>query len=159
MRMAVRDIQPVQAAYIRDFNGTRSTERIAGHFSQLNRLATRRELWRSDTVLIGIPMYPWYLTPSDHSYYDACLTLKPDAEYPPEANVRTLAGGLHAVIRLEEPELIVRELMVACLTGWLPKSGYVFDNRPTMMITYNNPTTDPNGKSIVDFCLPIRSID
>lgn len=157
MRMAIREFPPVQAIYYRCYGGGDEAVHIAENFRKLSRLASSRQLWRSDTVLLGIPRSPWYAGRSGKVRQDACLTLRPDSASLLEGSNRCeIAGGSYAVIRFEEPETKVRELMRICLQHWLPGSGYVFDLRPTLMIHYNDPQTDPNGNMIVDFCLPVR---
>ncbi|TMV43590.1 AraC family transcriptional regulator [Paenibacillus mesophilus] len=158
MRMAIREIKPVQVIYYRHYGGGNEITRSADNFAKLSKLASSRGLWRSDTVLVGIPRSPWYGGHPGNVRYDACLTLRPDSPLPQDgSSMCSIAGGTYAVIRFEEPEKMVRELMSICLRHWLPGSGYAFDIRPTLMIHYNNPHTDPDQKMIVDFCLPVRT--
>ncbi|WP_235885393.1 AraC family transcriptional regulator [Paenibacillus cymbidii] len=157
MRMAIRHLPPGRAVYIRHFGDRRTDRQIADSFARLNALASGRGLWRSDTVLLGIPRFPWYLRQPDNGHFDACLTLRPDPAPPADLSMCRLPGGTYAVIRLAEEEHVNRRLMMTCLSNWLPGSDYEFDWRPTLLISYNNPLTDPDRKAFIDFCLPVRS--
>jgi len=157
MRMAIRHFSARQGAYIRCYGGDHTTQQLCAHFRRLNRTASAHRLWRSDTVLLGIPDYPWYMGEIRHSnFYDVCLSLPEESPSIPNMNDRTLEGGDYAVIRIEEPQADFGQLMMISLNHWLPSSGYVFDTRPTFMIYYNNPLRHPNQTIIADFCLPVR---
>lgn len=159
LRVSVRHLPGKKICYIRHFGhhpGITPGADVRQSFGVLSNMATRRELWTSGTVLLGIPRFPLLPGPFMEKGYDACLTVPDDADPGGETSFRTLPGGTYAVLRLEEPVPSVEPIMRRLLGEWLPQSGYRYDARPAMFVSYNDPASHPEGKWILDVCLPIR---
>ena len=41
---------------------------------------------------------------------------------------------------------------------WLPESGYQPDDRPCYELYHNDPKTHPEGKFLVDICVPVKPL-
>jgi AraC family transcriptional regulator len=41
---------------------------------------------------------------------------------------------------------------------WLPESGYQPDDRPAYELYHNDPKTHPQGKFIIDICMPVKPL-
>ena len=44
------------------------------------------------------------------------------------------------------------------MKSWLPESGYEPDDRPCFEICHNDPKEHPEGKFVVDLCVPLKPV-
>jgi len=70
----------------------------------------------------------------------------------------TVAGGSYAIAHFEIAVDQYAEAWNAVFGGWLPQSGYQPDDRPALEICRNDPEQHPEGKHIVDICVPVRPL-
>lgn len=87
---------------------------------------------------------------------DACLTVPPGTPVEGEIGTTTLPGGKFAVARFELDNDEYSLAWEAMSGGWLPESGYQFDDRPSFEIYRNNPEEHPQKKCVVDICIPVK---
>ncbi|WP_199615117.1 AraC family transcriptional regulator [Paenibacillus alkalitolerans] len=158
LRVSIREFPKKDIYYIRH-HGKRHyallDEDVQQSFGDLSNMAFRNGLWSSGTYLLGIPRYPLFDFPFFELGYDACVTAPKKVDVSEEIGFRTLPGGTYAVLRLEEDARFVEPFVRCMLNCWLPDSGYMYDSRSAMMISYNNPSIHPERKWVVDICLPI----
>jgi len=89
---------------------------------------------------------------------DACLTVPPDTVVSGEIGKMVVPGGKYAVGRFELGMDEYSLAWAAMSGGWLPESGYQFDDRVTFEIYRNNPEEHPEGKCVVDICIPVKPL-
>ena len=98
------------------------------------------------------------LVPAEDLRFYACVTLPEgfEKESGPVEYDR-LDGGLHAVYDFyDRPERIVFAYGLV-IKDWMPGSGYEQDpDRPCCEVNLNDPASDPEGKSRLRICVPVR---
>jgi AraC family transcriptional regulator len=75
-----------------------------------------------------------------------------------EVGRNRLPGGKYAVARFEITPDLYGAVWDAVMGGWLPESGYQPDERPCYEIYRNDPKQHPEGKHVVDICVPVKPI-
>ncbi|AEI41743.1 AraC family transcriptional regulator [Paenibacillus mucilaginosus] len=164
LKVAVREFAPAHLIYIRHYGEYAAAQPhpvLQMSFARLNRLANAMELWSSTAFLMGIAHGPWTRFPLQRGPCDAALAVPAAARevlprLPEEFGVRPWAGGTYAVVHFEGAPEDADAVADTLLGEWLPDSGYVYDDRPAAVVTYNNPYGDPEGRWVVDLCLPLR---
>jgi AraC family transcriptional regulator len=89
---------------------------------------------------------------------DACLTVPPGTPVEGEIGTMVVPGGKFAVGHFElgmDEYSLAWESMAG---GWLPESGYQFDDRLAFELYRNNPEEHPQKKCVVDICIPVRAM-
>lgn len=87
---------------------------------------------------------------------DVCITVPADTEVSGEIGKMTLAGGDVAVARFELDPDQYGDAWTAIYGGWLPESGYQPDDRPAFERMVGDPKDHPEGKHVVDICVPVK---
>lgn len=87
---------------------------------------------------------------------DACLTVPPGTPVEGEIGTMEVPGGKFAVGRFEVAMNEFNLAWEAMSGGWLPDSGYQFDDRLALEIYRNDPETHPEKKCVVDICIPVK---
>jgi AraC family transcriptional regulator len=87
---------------------------------------------------------------------DACLTVPPGTPVEGEIGTMVVPGGKFAVGHFELGMDEYGLAWEAMAGGWLPESGYQFDDRLAFEIYRNNPEEHPEKKCVVDICVPVR---
>lgn len=99
------------------------------------------------------------LVPAEDLRFYACVSL-PDgfAKAPGPVEYDRLEGGLHAVYEFyDRPDRIIFAYGLV-IREWMPGSGYERDPaRPCCEINLNDPANDPEGKSRLRICVPVRA--
>lgn len=87
------------------------------------------------------------------------LTVPEDTAVDGEIGKMTIPGGRSAVGHVEMTEgTDYGEAWNAPMGGWLPESGHQPDDRLCYELFLNNPKEHPEGKHIVDICMPVRPL-
>ncbi len=86
-----------------------------------------------------------------------CITVPEGTEVDGEIGQMTIPGGKFAVARFELKDNEYENAWNSVIGGWLPDSGYQFDNRLCYEIYHNNPKEHPEGKCIVDIVIPVTA--
>ena len=69
-----------------------------------------------------------------------------------------IPGGKFAVARFELAADEYEDAWNMIFGDWLPGSGYQPDDRLCYELSYNNPKEHPEGKHIVDICIPVKPL-
>lgn len=75
-----------------------------------------------------------------------------------EVGKNTLPAGKYAVGRFELLSHEFEEAWGGVMGGWLPQSGYQCDEGPCIEIYQNDPKQHPEGRCIVDICVPVKPL-
>jgi AraC family transcriptional regulator len=87
---------------------------------------------------------------------DACLTVPPGTPVEGEIGTTVIPGGQFAVGHFELGMDEYAQAWATMAGGWLPESGYQFDDRLAFELYRNNPEEHPQGKCVVDICIPVK---
>lgn len=164
MNVEVKSLPTNHVAYIRHISGYSKGEfnsAINKAFQRVCAWAGARDLFRPDTVTIGIPYDNPDITPNDRCRYDACVTVPEGVQSEPgsEVGIQDIPGGKYAVCRISvstQETHKIGEAVDALYGEWLPESGYQADDKPALEIYYNNPDKQPGTWITMDYCLPVK---
>jgi AraC family transcriptional regulator len=150
----VRSMPAMHLAYVADMHGY-DLERICTVWNRLSRWATARNLITPDTLMIGISLDDPLITPLDKCRYYACMTVPRDLTSDPLVGFLDIQAARCAVMRVvctaDEIELVYRHFYRV----WLPDSGMQPDDMPNYEIYRATPDTHPEGKYVMDVCIPV----
>ena len=98
------------------------------------------------------------ITVEEKQRVSVCLTIPEDTEVSGEVGKMTVPGGEYAVARFELLPDEYGEAGNAVCGEWLPQSGYQPDDRPALELYRNDPKEHPEGRCIVDICVPVKPL-
>lgn len=132
---------------------------FAGLIGQLMGWAGPRGLFRPPSTEL-LTVYHDDPSITDESQHRISVGMSVPADTTTEGPVSklTLPGGLYAVGHFEITADGYSEAWDQIFSGWLPSSGYQPDERPCFEIYQNDPNEHPEGKHIVDICIPIKAL-
>jgi len=95
------------------------------------------------------------ITEPDKLRMSACMTLSQAVKTEGEVNLRTLPATKCVVSRLE---ILPKDFQEAWESSfvWMSEHGYKKAEQDPFGIYYNNPEEHPEGKCIVDICIPVE---
>ncbi len=128
---------------------------IGEAFSKLMEWAGPKGYCKSGRV-IGMYWDNPDVTPPEKCRSDACITVPEDAKVSGEIKLQTIPGGLYAVYHCEVYNNEFGKPWSDIMYEWLPGSGYEMDERPRYEIYLNKGDEDPEGKWILDICVPVK---
>ena len=161
IQVEVKDLEPKHVAYIRHIGP------YAGDSALFEKLFTKLGQWAGPRGVIQNPQTEWLsvyhddpnLTDESKLRMEVCVTIPEGMEVEGEIGKMTLPGGLTAVAHFELSDASdFGQAWEAVFGVWLPDSGYVPDDRPSFEVYLNNPREHPEGKSIVDICVPVKPL-
>jgi AraC family transcriptional regulator len=158
--VVVKELPEMHVAYVRHFGA------YAGQAQLFQELFGRLMQWAGPRGLIRFPetkMLSVYhdnpsVTDESRLRLDCCITVPPDAHVDGEVGKTVIPGGKYAVAHFELGQDEYSEAWGLVMGGWLPESGLEPDERPCFELYLNDPQQHPQGKSVVDICVPVRPI-
>jgi AraC family transcriptional regulator len=87
-----------------------------------------------------------------------CLTVPEGTPVDGEIGQMIVPGGKFAVGHFEILPDQYGDAWDALMGGWLPDSGYQPDDRLPYEMGLNDPKSHPEGKHIVDICMPVKPL-
>jgi len=156
----VKNLPPMTVAYVRHIGPYKGDEQLfARLFEKLFRWAGPRGLLGSpDTQVMAIYHDDPILTDESKLRTDAALTVALDTPVDGEVGKLTLAGGQYAMARFELLPTQYEEAWNLVFGGWMPESGFQPTDGACLEIYRNNPREHPEGKCIVDICIPVKPL-
>ncbi len=129
----IKILPPMHIAYAERLDGYRKG--IMQAWMILNRYAGARDLIKSNTLHIGMPLDNPNITPIHKCRYRACIDVPKDLVIK-RGEVRTddLAGGKYAVYHFQGTVADISSAYEAFYGLWLPNSGYIPSDRPVLEI-------------------------
>ncbi len=129
-------------------------------FTKLFTWAGSRDLIRfPETKVLAVYHDSPEITDEDKLRTSACITVPEDTLVDGDIGKMTIAGGKYAVAHFELAKSDEYEKAWNMVYGeWLPQSGYQPDNRLCYEMYLNDPKEDPEGKHIVEICIPVKPL-
>ncbi len=157
LQAQIRRTDPMHIAYLINFNGY-AINQICNTWNRLFRWAQARDLITPQTRVIGISLDDPLITPKEKCRYYACITVPENLPPDPTIGRMEIPALKCAVFSLtclpEEIELAYR----AIYHTWLPESGFQPDDFPCYDQYYQTPDTHPEGRYVLDICIPVRPL-
>ena len=156
----VKDLPELNVAYVRHIGP------YAGQVGVFEDLFGRLMQWAGPRGLVGGPdteILSVYhddpeVTDEDKLRVDACITVPEGTPVDGEVGQMKVPGGKFAVAHFELNPDQYAEAWTALMGGWMPQSGYQPDDRLCYEWYRNDPKTHPEGKCVVDICVPVRPL-
>ena len=160
VNVEVKEMPELTVTYLRHVGPYAGDSALFGRlFTKLFQWAGPRGLIRGpNTQVLTVYHDDPEVTPEDKLRVDACITVPKDAPVDGEIGKMTVPGGKFAVAHFEISGDEYGEAWNALMGGWLPESGYQPDDRLCYELYLNNPKEHPEGKHIVDICMPVRPL-
>ena len=155
----VQQLPDREVAYVRHIGPYVGNGELFGElFMKLTKWAGPRGLMGPETLAMSVYYDDPAVTDDDKLRLDCCVTVPETAQGEGEIGRTRLPGGAYAVARFEIPPSQYSDAWNAVMGGWLPESGYQPDDRPCYELYRNDPRQHPEGKQIVDICVPVRPL-
>ncbi|MBL7033574.1 MAG: GyrI-like domain-containing protein [Candidatus Delongbacteria bacterium] len=159
-KVEVKQMPSLSLAYVRHIGPYQGdSDLFAGLFNRLMTWAGPRGLLRfPETKSLCVYHDDPKITAGENLRTDVCITVPEDTEVSGEVGFSALKGGRHAFARFEVKGEEFQQAWDAVYGGWLPESGYQPGEGACYEIYHNNPQEHPEGKCIVDICVPVKPL-
>jgi len=156
----VKDMPELQVAYVRHIGPYKGdSELFERLFGKLMTWAGPRDLLHfPETQMLAVYYDDPDITEDDKLRVDACITVPEDTLAEGEIGRIAIPKGKYAVAHFELGTDEYEDAWNAVFGGWLPESGYQPDDGPSYELYFNNPKEHPEGKCIVDICIPVKPL-
>lgn len=153
MQAEVREMPEYHVAYVRKM-GPYGQEVCEQAFAELMQWAGPAGHLTSGQMLSIYWDNP-EVTPSDKCRTDACVSVAKNTKTRGQIGLQTISGGPYVVCRFaitgEDFHQAWEEAFV-----WLVNSGYECADNPCYELYHNNAKEPPEGKWLVDTCIPLK---
>ena len=159
-QIEVKEMPEFNVAYVRHIGPYKGdTELFGSLFEKLFKWAGPRGLLGSpDMKVLCVYHDDPEITDDDRLRTSVCVTVPEDTKVDGEVGKMKIAGGKFAVAHFEINTDEFEEAWNLVCGQWLPESGYQPDDRLCYELCLNNPEEHPEGKHIVDICVPVRPL-
>lgn len=160
VNIEVKELPEMHVAYVRHIGPYKGNKALfEGLFMKLCSWAGARGLIRpNETQFLSIYLDDPDVTDEDKLRTDVCLTVPEDTAVDGEIGKATIPGGKYAVGHFELLPSEYENAWCSIMGGWLPESGFQGDDRPCFELYLNNQKEHPEGKCIVDICVPVKPL-
>lgn len=156
----VKDMPEMHVVYVRHIGPYKGGEELfASLFNKLMTWAGPRGLLRfPETKVLTIYHDNPEITDESRLRTDACITVPPDTKVDGEIGKSILPAGKYAIAHFEISADQYQDAWNTVYGGWLPTSGYQPTDSPVYELYLNQPKDHPEGKHIVDICVPVKPL-
>lgn len=161
IQVEVKDIPEFHVAYVRHIGPYKGDSDLFDElFTKLMKWAGPRGLMRfPETKVLAVYHDDPKITDEDKLRTSACISIPEDTPVEGEIGKMGIAGGKYAVAGFELADSTEYEKAWDMVYGvWLPESGYQPDDGPCYELYHNSPKEHPQGKHIIDICLPVKPL-
>jgi len=153
MNPEVKEMPEYHVAFVRKV-GPYGKVTCGEAFGELVRWAGPRGYLKTGAVF-GIYWDNPEVTPPGKCRLDACISVPKGTEAEAPLGFQTIAGGLYGVCHFE---IGIDEFQQAWDDAfeWLVGSGHQCDDTPCYELYHNSAEDHPEGKWVVDICIPLR---
>ena len=156
----VKDMPELQVAYIRHIGPYKGDSELFGRlFEKLMKWVGPRGLLRfPETMMLSVYYDDPDITEDAKLRVDACITVPADTSAEGEIGRMAIPRGKYAVAHFELAADEYEDAWNVIFGGWLPESGYQPADGPCYELYLNDPKEHPEGKCIVDICVPVKPL-
>jgi AraC family transcriptional regulator len=156
----VKDMPELHISYIRHIGPYKGDQELfARLFNKLMAWAGPRGLLRfPETKAMTIYHDNPDITDESRLRTDACITVPEDTQVEGEIGKAKIPAGKYAVAHFEITPDQYQDAWNAVYGGWLPESGCQPEDGPCYELYLNDPKQHPEGKHIVDICIPVKPL-
>ncbi len=159
-KIGVQTLDDCPVAYIRHTGPYQGDEKL---FEDLfNKLMTwagpRGLLERPDVRVFSVYHDNPDLTDADKLRTSACISCPQNTEVDGEVGKMVISGGKYVLARFTLTPDLYGPAWKYVYGSWLPESGYQPADGPPFEWYHNDCAQDPEKKSIVDICVPVKPL-
>jgi AraC family transcriptional regulator len=160
LSIEVTDLPARTLAYVRHVGPYAGDSALfAGLFGRLAAWAGPRDLLsRPDADLLAIYHDDPEITEAANLRVSVGVTVPPGTPVSGEVSRMEIPAGRYVQARFELRDTEYAAAWAMVMGDWLPRSGYQCDDRPHYEAYRNDPRTHPEGRCVVDLCVPIRPL-
>lgn len=161
IQVEVKEMPEMNVAYVRHIGPYAGDAVLFENlFKKLMNWAGPRNLLRfPETLCMSVYHDNPKITDEGQLRLSVCITVPEDTQVDGEIGKMKISGGKFAVGRFELTNSNEYEgAWNALIGGWLPESGYQLDDRLSYELYHNDPKEHPEGKHIVDICVPVKPL-
>ncbi|MBU0570267.1 AraC family transcriptional regulator [Patescibacteria group bacterium] len=157
MNIDIKDLPEMTLAYIRNVGPyAEDSELFSSLFGKVRKWAEPKGLLgRQGTYFIAVYHDCLEITGEEKRRISVGITVPEGTKGSGKINTMKIPAGKYAIAHLVIDQGEYQESWDKVYCEWLPESGYEPDDRPCFEIYLNDPKTHPEGKHIVDICVPI----
>ncbi|BAB04120.1 AraC family transcriptional regulator [Halalkalibacterium halodurans] len=155
MNISIKELPDYEVAFVRHVGSYLETYKA---WATLGAWASENRLDPPQSYFIGISLDDPKEVEEHLCRYDACVTLPEGFTKKPHEDIqfKGLSGGTYALYSFYDRVDKLGIVYQSIFTQWLPASGFVADDKPSLEFCMNDPALDPEGKAKVDLYIPIR---
>lgn len=160
MNVVVRDLPETTVAYVRYIGPYAGNEELfKGLFAKLFAWAGARGLLaRPDFKVLSIYHDDPHITEEAKLRTSICLTVPEDTKVDGDIGKMEIPAGKYAMGRFEMDATDYGKAWSSICGVWLPNSGYAPADGPCFELYLNDHNKHPEGKHIVDICIPVKPL-
>ena len=157
LNVSVRDLPDMTVAYVRHIGPYKGDGALFGRlFGRLCAWAGPRGLLNGSARMLAVYHDNPDVTDDERLRVSVCVTVPEGTKTEGEIGSMRLRGGRYAVGSFELAEDEYQGAWDALFGEWMPGSGFQPDDGPCFELFKNDPSTHPEGKCLVDICVPVR---
>jgi AraC family transcriptional regulator len=154
----VRERPEHHVAYLRHVGPYGQAAVVPQLVAKLHEWAIPRGLQTADTRLLLVAHDDPNITEPGKLRLSVCITVPPGTPVDGEVGTMRIPGGKFAIGRFEIPPMRIAEAWNVMYGEWLPQSGYQPDDRLCYEEALSDPREHPEGKILIDICVPVRPL-
>ncbi len=156
----VKELPALEVAYVRHIGPYAGDAKLfEGLFTKIMTWAGPRGLIRfPETLLMSVYHDDPNITDGAKLRTSVCITVPKETKSDSEIGTMMIDGGTYAVANFEIFSDQYPEAWQSVYGGWLPDSGYQPDDGAPFEIYRNDPREHPEGKCLVDICIPVKPL-
>jgi AraC family transcriptional regulator len=160
LKIEVKELQDMPVAYVRHIGPYKGDEKL------FERLIGKLCTWAGPRDLLNFPetkMMAIYhdspeITDENKLRISICITVPENTKVDGDIGKMIIKGGKYAIASFELRSDQFEDAWQAVYGIWLPESGCQPENGPTFELYQNDPKEHPEGKHLVDICIPVKPI-
>ncbi len=145
-------------AYLRHVGPYGQADVVPRLLATLRSWAVGRDLFDAQTRTLLVAHDNPNVTDHDKLRLSVCLTVPPDTEAEGDVGRMTIPGGKFAVGHFEILPQRIGEAWDVLMGEWMPGSGFQPDDRLCYEEALGDPRQHPEGKIVLDICVPVRPL-
>ncbi|MFC2130670.1 GyrI-like domain-containing protein [Bacteroidota bacterium] len=159
-KVEVKELSEMNVAYVRHIGPYKGDSGLfEGLFGKLFQWAGPRGLLNfPNTQSMAVYHDDPEITHEDKLRTSVCITVPEEIEVSGEVGKMKIDGGRYAVARFELDTADYPGAWDFVFSKWLPESGYQPNDGVCFEVYQNDPKQHPEGKCIVDICVPVRPL-
>ncbi len=160
LQVEVKEMEEIHVAYVRHIGPYKGDSQLFDKlFNKLFKWAGARDLLNfPETKCLTVYHDNPEITNENKLRTSVCISVPENTVVDGEVGKMAIPAGKCAFARFEINSDEYEDAWNTVYGVWLPESGYQPDDRPCYELYLNNPKEHPEGKHIIDICVPVKPL-